>query len=207
MPLVAHWPGVIAQGQTCDALVGLNDFMATFAELTGVKLEKDQAPDSISFANLLKDPKSKVTRKNLILQSVTAFAVRDGKWKLCVCPGSGSNINSPNANGNDPMPGVAWAKALAAFNGKLIETDLLKAPFVQLFNVAEDPHEDKNLAAENPKRVSQMIGLLKEQIQHGRSTSGAKLKNDKNVRIVNPRDRRLPDSLRHRLSASRSKDL
>ncbi len=34
VPLIAHLPGVIPPGATCDALVGLNDLMATFAELT-----------------------------------------------------------------------------------------------------------------------------------------------------------------------------
>ena len=41
--------------------------------------------------------------------------------------------------------------------------------------------------------------LLKEQIENGRSTSGPKLKNDKNVIIVNSKDKRLPAFARERL--------
>ena len=44
MPLIARWPKVIPEGSTCDALVGLNDLMATFAELADAKLSDHEAP-------------------------------------------------------------------------------------------------------------------------------------------------------------------
>jgi len=198
VPLIAHWPKVIKPGGSCDALVGLNDFPATFAELTGEKLANHEAPDSISFAKLLKKPGGEGKRKNLVMQSTSSFAIREGKWKLCLCPGSGSNMNSENGQGNDPMPVVAWTRALDQVSGKVSESDLLKSPFVQLFNLTTDPHEDVNLAGKHPERVERMIALLKAQIANGRSTPGPKLKNDKNVRIIYPKDKRLPDFVRSR---------
>ncbi len=192
VPLIARWPGVIPEGETCDALVSLSDFMATFAELTGSKLEENQAPDSISFATLLRDPKEEGARKDLIMQSVVQFVIRDGNWKLCLCPGSGVPANSENGAGNEPMPEDAWRKALEGFKGKPSEADLLKAPFVQLFDLSKDLHEDTNLAAVNPEQVRKMVKILMKQIANGRSTPGAELENDKNVRIVNPADKRLP---------------
>jgi arylsulfatase A len=72
VPLIARWPSVIADGGTCDALVGLNDLMATFAELSGTEVTDEQAPDSISFANLLRDPQAGGRRRNLIMQSVVS---------------------------------------------------------------------------------------------------------------------------------------
>ena len=196
VPLIARWPEVIPAGTTCDALVGLNDFMATFAELTEGKLGEDEAPDSISFSKLLSDPETEGTRENLIMESVRAFVVRDGDWKLCVCPGSGTSAGSENAEGSDPMPKVAWRAALDAFEGVPEEADLLRVPFVQLYNVADDIHEDKNLATEHPERVEQMVAMLKKQIEDGRSTPGPKLKNDKNVKMVTLEDKRLPDFVR-----------
>ena len=76
---------------------------------------------------------------------------------------------------------------------------MLKAPFIQLFDLSVDLHEDNNLAAENPDQVKKMVALLKSQIENGRSTPGPNLKNDKNVRIVNPADKRLPAFVRARL--------
>lgn len=201
VPLIASWPGVIPKGATSDALVGTNDLMATFAELAEDKLGDEEGPDSISFANLLRDPKAEGARKNLIMKSVVSFVVRDGDWKLCVSPGSGipASMHDGVGAGNDPTPEVAWKAALERVEGKIKEADLLKAPFVQLFDVAKDPHEDNNLAATQAAQVEKMVTLLKEQIENGRSTPGPKLKNDKNVIIVNTKDKRLPAFARSRL--------
>lgn len=199
VPLIAQWPGVIPEGQTCDALVGLNDLFATFADLTGTQLDASEGPDSISFGNLLRNPQAEGTRLNLIMQSVVSFVVRDGSWKLCLCPGSGTHANAETAAGNDPMPNEAWRIALEQFEGKPTNPDLLRAPFVQLFDLTKDPHEDNNLAAAHPERVRRLVELLKTQIANGRSTTGPSLKNDHNVRIVNINDKRLPVIVRERL--------
>ena len=193
VPLIAHWPGVTPPGTTCDSLVSLGDFMATFAELTDEKLAASEGPDSISFAPLLKKPGSKGERRDLVMESTTHFAIRSGEWKLCLTPSSGIQANFPDGAGNDPLPKVAWRKALDELGRHPTNSDLLKAPFVQLYDLTDDPGEKSNLAAEHPERVAEMVGLLQRQVTEGRSTPGPKLKNDKRVRIVNLADRRLPD--------------
>ncbi len=201
VPLIANWAGVTPPGKTCDALVGTNDLMATLADVSGATLGDEEAPDSISFAKLLREPEANGTRKNLIMESVVHFVVRDGDWKLCLCPGSGTPPTADVFVGNDPPPEVAWQAAMEKFTNKPTEMDLLKAPFVQLFDVSKDPHEDHNLAAEYPERVEKMIGLLKQQIEDGRSTPGQALTNDNQVRIVDLNDKRLPENVRVRLMA------
>ena len=194
VPLIAHWPGVIEPGGTCDALVGLCDLMATFAELSDSKLDSENAPDSISFAKLLRDPNSPGARQNLVMQSgLGCFAVRDGAWKLCLCPGSGAK----GIYGNKPTQEDAWRNASEDFNRELKMADLYQAPFVQLFNLTKDPHEDRNLAAKYPQRVAEMVELLRKQIENGRSTQGPKLANDKHVNIVG---NRVPDFIRKQLN-------
>lgn len=198
VPLIARWPGNVPAGETCSALVGLNDLLATFADLTDTRLYENEGPDSISFANLLRDPATEGTRTDLVMESVVSFVVRDGDWKLCLTPGSGVPAGSVNALGNDPMPEIAWREALNEFDGEPTEADLLRAPFVQLFDLAKDPHEDKNLATEFPNRVEKMAALLRSQIERGRSTPGADVENDKDVKIVNLRDKRLPAIVRQK---------
>ncbi|MEM6915639.1 MAG: hypothetical protein AAF491_03645, partial [Verrucomicrobiota bacterium] len=193
VPLLARWPKVIGSGKTSDAIVGLSDFMATFADLTGEELGEQEGPDSISFAPVLRDPAAKTDRNDLVLNCGTAFAIREGDWKLCLTPSSGVKYDSENAAGNDPMPIPAWRAAIDRFGGKPSEEDLLKAPFVQLFDLSKDPHEDVNLAEQHPERVRHLVELLEGQIENGRSTPGPKLENDKQVKIVNLRDKRLPD--------------
>jgi len=201
VPLIANWAGVTPPGKTCDALVGTNDLIATLADVSGATLGDEEAPDSISFAKLLREPEANGTRKNLIMESVVHFVVRDGDWKLCLCPGSGTPPAADVFVGNDPPPEVAWQAAMEKFIKKPTEMDLLKAPFVQLFDVSKDPHEDHNLAAEYPERVEKMVGLLKQQIEDGRSTPGQALTNENQVRIVDLNDKRLPENVRVRLMA------
>ncbi|MDA7673309.1 arylsulfatase [Verrucomicrobiales bacterium] len=196
VPLIAHWPGVIPKGTTCDSLVGLCDLMATFADLTDQELGGNEAPDSISFAPLLRDPNGKATRTNLVMESTMHFAIREGDWKLCLSPASGITALSENGVGNDPLPEEAWRKALKRFGGKPTDADLLQTPFVQLYNLASDPGETNDLADAHPDRVVQLVALLQEQVKNGRSTPGPKLENDKQVLIVNPNDRRLPAILK-----------
>ncbi|TWT96528.1 sulfatase family protein [Neorhodopirellula pilleata] len=193
IPLIASWPGVIPEGATCNSLVGLCDLMATFAELTGEVTGQTEAPDSISFAPLLRSPSARGTRTDLVMESTMHFAIRQGDWKLCLTPSCGMQVNSENGAGNEPLAEQAWRSALDQFGGKPTEADLLKPPFVQLYNLAEDPTESHNLAAGHADRVKSMADLLREQVDNGRSTPGPKLKNDKRVRIVDPNDKRLPD--------------
>ena len=75
-------------------------------------------------------------------------------------------------------------------------TDLNNAPFVQLFNLAEDLHEDHNIAADHPERVDSMVALLRKQIQDGRSTTGPALNNDRDGININ---QRLPEFVRRQL--------
>ena len=143
---------------SCNELVGLNDLMATFAELAGAN---PAGPDSVSFANLLRDPQAEGRRKSLVMQSVGPFVVRDGDWKLCLCPGSGTNDNY----GNKPRSEEAWKSAMKVFGKTPTWKDLAQYPFVQLYNLTEDPHEDHNLAAKHPERVAEMVALLRKQTQ------------------------------------------
>ena len=192
VPLIAHWPAVIKPGGECNALVGLNDLMATFSELVNFRLGPHQAPDSMSFAGLLRNPDTNPIRQDLIMQSVGPFVVRSGDWKLCLCPGSGAT----GRFGNEPTPEAAWRSALQSFGRNPTRAELSRTPFVQLFNVADDAHEDHNLADARTKRVDQMVALLRKQIQDGRSTPGPRLDNDRKAIDIN---QRLPEFVRKQL--------
>jgi arylsulfatase A len=176
VPFVVRWPSTVKPDSTCNRLVGLQDLMRTLADLCEVETSHDAAPDSISFLPLLKDPDQPSPRNSMILQSTRAFVIRDGDWKLALCPGSGC----PGHLGNRPTQAEAWKEAIAKFGRKLKNRDeLMQAPFVQLFDLSHDPGETTNLAAKHPERVTEMIKLLEVQIADGRSTPGPRLKNDR----------------------------
>lgn len=174
VPLVVRWPAVVEPGTRCDRLVGLNDLMGTLAEVCGHEVAEDEAPDSISFLPLLKDPTAHAPRNSLVMQSTHAYVVRRGPWKLAICPGSGSG----GGWGNTPASNDAWQQALEAFGRRCTVADLRAAPFVQLFHLDRDVRETRNLASASPEIVQRLVGLLDGRIENGRSTPGKRLHND-----------------------------
>ena len=178
---VARWPAVVPPQSTCDKLVGLQDLMATIAEITDTKLAADEAPDSISMLPLLTDPATKATRTSMAFEATRARAIRVGSWKLALCPGSGCE----GRFGNAPPREQAWRDAVKRFGRTpRSHAELQQAPFLQLFNLDRDPGEANNLAADQPARVRQMIALLETQITSGRSTPGSSLTNEnQNIKL------------------------
>ena len=183
IPLIVRWPGVVPARSTCDRLVGLNDLMATLAEVAQVKLAPHQAVDSISYMPLLRKPDTAPTRKTMILQSIRVFVVRSGDWKLCICPGSGA----PGRFGNVPAQNDAWKKALAKFGRTPKSHDELReTAFVQLFNLKADPTESNDLSAQRPELVKELFAILEDRIARGRSTPGIQQENGvANIRMHN----------------------
>ncbi|NQT38673.1 MAG: arylsulfatase [Planctomycetes bacterium] len=175
VPFVVRWPGVVKPGTQCDRLVGLNDLMRTLADITGHALSAEQAPDSISFLPLLSDPTIEAPRESMVMQSTHHWVIRRGPWKLALCPGSGA---SGNWGGNTPVSNDAWKAARAEFGRRPTPDDLRAAPFVQLFNLDDDPREKSNVASGHPEIVEELVKLLDQRIESGRSTPGKKLDND-----------------------------
>ena len=176
VPFIVRWPRLVPAGATCDRLIGLQDLMATLADVTGANLHDDQAPDSISMLPLLKDASAKPTRAVMIFEASRGKAIRRGKWKLALCPGSGSE----GRFGNTPRSADAWQAAVKEFGrSPKSPAELAQAPFVQLFDLDQDPTESTNLAKRHPEKVRELLALLEKQIAAGRSTPGKALNNDR----------------------------
>jgi arylsulfatase A len=160
IPFIMRWPGVIRAGTTSDALVEQLDLFATCAEIIGAKIPAAAAEDSVSILPLLRGENHAVPpRTTLINHSAEGrFAIQEGTWKLLLWPGSGG-WSSPT-----PKPSQ-WLKTEA--------TDLSTLPPFQLYDLAADPAETKNLAAAHPEIVQRLGRLLRADIERGRSTPGA----------------------------------
>jgi len=153
VPFLVRWPGVVKPGSVCSQLVHQADFLRTFADVFGVKLPDNAGEDSFSLMPLLKGD-DKPIRENAVSASIGGTpAVRSGSWKYIPAPGSGGWGNG----GDQSQP-------------------------VQLYNLADDLGETKNLAAAMPEKVAAMKALLEELITDGRSTPGALQRNDFEVK-------------------------
>jgi arylsulfatase A-like enzyme len=141
-PFIARWPEVIEPGSTCNHLVGLNDFLATCADIADVELHAREAEDSVSFAPLLRNPGcTEPVRSDLIHHSVFGvFSVRKGPWKLIVdCDNSGG---WPPPRGTGPKPGTPG----------------------QLYDIVSDPGEKDNLWESRQDLVEELTTILDKTI-------------------------------------------
>jgi arylsulfatase A-like enzyme/dienelactone hydrolase len=89
VPFLVRWPGTVKADSRSDRLVCLTDLFATFAEVVGAKVPASSGEDSVSFLpDLLGKPGK--ARDAVVHHSIEGrFAIRDGRWKLCLCGGSG----------------------------------------------------------------------------------------------------------------------
>ena len=65
VPLIASWPGVVAENATCEDLIGFDDFFPTLAALMGTQLPNDRVIDGRSILPQLRgepgDPREVLT--------------------------------------------------------------------------------------------------------------------------------------------------
>ncbi len=161
VPFLVRWPGRVAAGSQTAQTVCLTDFMRTAAEIVGASLPDTAAEDSVSFLPALLGRDRSALREAIVHHSINgSFSIRQGKWKLEFCPGSGG--------WSSPRPGV---------------DDTSKLPLVQLFDLSTDRAEEKNLEREQPQVVAQLTKLMERYAAEGRSTPGSAQPNNGDVDI------------------------
>lgn len=141
VPMIAYWPNRINAGES-TALMCQVDFPATLAELTGVELASEDAPDSFALLSSLLG--ESVEGRDHLVEHARVLSLRRGPWKL-ISPGNGPKINrnTDTELGNDPKP--------------------------QLYNLDDDPGETNNLAGSNPDLVKELTEQLEALKAAGRS--------------------------------------
>jgi len=161
VPFLVRWPGRVKAGSKTDQLTCLVDVTATLAEIVGTKLPDTAAEDSVSFLPTLIDQTAKSGRTTLVSHSINgSFAIRDGSWKLCLCPGSGG--------WSKPLPGAK---------------DAANLPPNQLYDLSVDIGEQTNLQDRHPETIMRLTKLLEKYVANGRSTPGEPQQNAVAVKI------------------------
>lgn len=159
VPFIVKWPNRVARGAVSDQTICTTDFAATCAAISGYPLKDSEAEDSYSMLPLFDQEKLTTPfREATVHHSINgSFAIRQGEWKLIMCPGSGGwSFPRPNKD----------KEAIAGL------------PDVQLYNLQNDPGETNNLQASNPEKVESLKKLLTKYILEGRSTPGEHQQND-----------------------------
>ena len=152
-PFLVRWPDKVEAGSTSDQTICTTDLFATIAAVLGKSdsIPANAAEDSFSFLPALLGQAQAKQRPFTIHHSINgSFAIRRGKWKLALCPGSGG--------WSAPKP------AAAKKNTKLAT--------IQLYDLEKDPAESTNLQAQRPKLVQNLVTTLAKAIKNGRTTPG-----------------------------------
>ena len=104
-----RWPEKVKRGTVSDQVICLTDLLSTCAEILGTSLPDTAAEDSVSFLPALLGTASAAPRTSIIQHSVNgSFAIRQGSWKLVLCPDSGG--------WSIPSQGVTKRKGCRPFN-------------------------------------------------------------------------------------------
>ena len=170
-PFLVRWPGKIKANSQSGQIVCLVDFMATCADILQVKLPDNAGEDSASLLPaFLGVDKGPVHEDNAIVNHSGGngrFAIRQGDWKLELCPGSGG--------WGRPGDDAALKEGL---------------PPIQLYDMHDDVGEKINLYqgrdtggkmtidGKDAGIITNMLGLLEKYVADGRSTPGLAQTND-----------------------------
>lgn len=138
VPFLARWPGRIPAGRTEAETICLTDLFATLATLLDVPLRPGMGEDSFNILPaLLGEKRPAPIRPATIHHSSRAvYCLRAGDWKLIEALGSGG-FSQPAVV--EPQPG---------------------GPTGQLFNLRDDPAEQRNLWLERPAEVKRLQAML-----------------------------------------------
>ncbi len=165
LPMLVRWPDGLPGGpRRLDDLVHLTDWLPTLVELTGAPAPALPV-DGRSALALLEGrpgdgPSLRCWQWNRYTPSaVTNAAVRDGSWKLVRPPVWPTLFPTPDdlAADHDSKSG---SEPWTVPTDPLRPTEVLDPPEPQLFDLASDPGETKDVAAAHPARVRLMEAEL-----------------------------------------------
>ncbi len=156
IPFIARWPEKIKPNSISDEIICLTDLMATCAAIVGEELPDDTGEDSYNILPAMMGTEhERPIREATVHHSINgSFSIRQGRWKLEMCPGSGG--------WSHPRPGKA--------------TETL--PPIQLYDMRGDVGEKRNVYQDHPEVVEALTKLLTDYVKNGRSTPGSPQQNN-----------------------------
>ena len=157
IPCILRWPARVEPHQVNQTICH-TDLYATFAAIAGYQMQDTEGEDSYNILPaLLSADEVAPIREATVHHSINGqFTIRQGEWKLLLSPSSGG-WSFPRHNDKKALEGL---------------------PPVQLYNMKDDPSEQKNLQAQYPEIVESLTKLMRQYVAEGRSTPGAPQKND-----------------------------
>jgi arylsulfatase len=148
-PFIVHWPaGIRARGEIRDQYAHLIDMVPTVLDILGAEPPATvrgvtQAPiHGVSLAATFDDPAAPARHRTQYFEMFGHRAIDHHGWRA-VCP----------------WPGPSFAEAGQPFGAPITTETLteLDTRHWELYHVAEDQAENRNLAAEHPDKLTELI--------------------------------------------------
>ena len=153
VPLIVRWLGRIGAGQSNDVPVITDDFYPTLVEVAGARLPAGQPLDGVSLVPLLTGAAAeRATATSAVEAYAASLLERPLFWHF---PAYLEGDRSTDGHWRTTPAG-----AVRQGNFKLIE--FFEDGTLELYDLAEDIGEQKNLADEMPAKVEEMHALLRE---------------------------------------------
>lgn len=195
VPMVVRYPNGIVSNRFCDELTHFTDWLPTLLSLCGCPRPPGPALDGHDLSPLLRGepfqaPPRRFWQWNFYFPNIgTNAAVRDGCWKLVrpLIRGTRFFSNDLCASPEDIARTAAFVEAdLKHKENPASIAGVLPVPRLkpqeteppELYNLAEDPGEARDLAAEHPDRARRMLRDLEnwfEDVEADRRASRAGL--------------------------------
>ncbi len=158
-PFIVRWPGRVPAATESYQVICLTDMLATFGDVLRVPLTRGNAEDSFSVLRAFTEAKpGQPIRDHVILQASdhATYTIRMGDWKLV------ERIGAPQFEPRETKR-----------SGKTESEPAPIANHDELFNLAADPAESKDVSAEHGAVVAKLKQRLVESRDHGCTRPGA----------------------------------
>jgi arylsulfatase A-like enzyme len=166
VPWIMRWPAAIKAGTECEELVQNIDLTSTFFDIAGAEIPDKYIMDGRSLRPLFGREKTRRWRDHLYFEMGYARAVCTKDWKYVAVRYSKEQIANIRKARPESLP------KLMAYIGRMgIGTRGAQNPgffdYDQLYDLRNDPKEQKNLAADTRyrKRLKMMQGMLKSYLE------------------------------------------
>ncbi len=147
VPAFAVWPGRLPAGHRVQQPLHMVDWHPTLLRLAGAKLPAGVTLDGRDLWPVLTDPKAAPLHDDILINAAPGTgALRRGDWKLVV-------NGQLRFKGGTPSANFAWADLLK--ESKLPPEDADRQQ-IELFNLADDPAESRNVASAHPELVREL---------------------------------------------------
>ena len=153
IPFIIKWPEEIESNSISNEVISQVDIMATIANITGIELPKNAAPDSYDITEIIKGKEYESPLREATVHNTynSIWGIRKGDW-LYINDSTGGHRELPES-----------FKELTGYTD--FNTEGL------LFNMEKDSEQRNNLYEKYPEKIIEMEKLLKEYRKKGYSVN------------------------------------